>query len=116
MELEPDYKRFSCKCYPFPRINTDTFRKELQRLVKIVVLTLVQHSQYCTPVFIIYNKEGNARFVTGYRRLNQRLVRKFYPLPRIGKRMHHLEGFQYATALDINMGYYTVRIWPACQA
>ena len=29
--------------------------------------------------------------------------------------MNQLEGFQYATALDINMGYYTTRISPAIQ-
>ena len=29
--------------------------------------------------------------------------------------MQHLERFQYATALDINMGYYTIRIFPAIQ-
>ena len=29
--------------------------------------------------------------------------------------MQQLEGFQYATALDINMGCYTIRISPASQ-
>ena len=29
--------------------------------------------------------------------------------------MQQLEGFQYATSLDLNMGYYTVRISPATQ-
>ena len=29
--------------------------------------------------------------------------------------MQQLEGFQYATALYINMGYYTIRISPASQ-
>ena len=29
--------------------------------------------------------------------------------------MQKLEGFQYATELDINIGYYTIRISPASQ-
>ena len=29
--------------------------------------------------------------------------------------MQNLEGFQYATALDINMGYYTISIFPDIQ-
>ena len=29
--------------------------------------------------------------------------------------MQHLEGFQYATTLDLNMGYYTIRMFPASQ-
>ena len=79
------------------------------------MLTPVKKSQYGTPVFIIPKKEGTLRFITDYRRLNQQLVRKPYPLPIIGDTMRQLEGFQYTTALDLNMGYYTMRIYPARQ-
>ena len=43
------------------------------------------------------------------------MVREPYPLPRLGKTIHHMEGFQYETALDINMLYYTIRIFPYIQ-
>ena len=33
----------------------------------------------------------------------------------MGETMQQLEGFQYTTALDINMGYYTIRLYPASQ-
>ena len=55
------------------------------------------------------------RFITVYCRLNKKLVRKPYPLPRIVETMQELEGFQYETALDLNMVYYTIRISPASQ-
>ena len=48
--------------------------------------------------------------MTYYLRLNQKLVRNPHPLPIIGKTMQQLEGFQYSTTLDINMGYYTIRL------
>ena len=47
--------------------------------------------------------------------INQKLVRKPYPSPRICKTMQQLEGFQYATELDLNMGYYNIRPSPANQ-
>ena len=50
-----------------------------------------------------------------YCRLNQKLVRKPYPLPIIRDTKQKFEGFQYATALYLNMGYYTIRIYPASQ-
>ena len=50
------------------------------------------------------------RFITDYCRLNQKLVRNPYPLPIIGETTHQLEGFQYATASDLNMGYYNIRL------
>ena len=73
-------------------INKETFHKEIQRLLKLVVLTLVQHSQYGTPIFIIPKKEGTVRFIIYYLSINHELVEKPYPLPRIGNTIHQLEG------------------------
>ena len=56
IELKTYYKPFNCKHYSIPIMNKDIFHKELQCLVKIGVLTLVQQSQYGTPVFIIPNE------------------------------------------------------------
>ena len=115
IESNPDYKLFNCKYYKLPIINKENFLKELQRLVKIGVLTPVQQSQCDTPVFIIPNKDGTVRFITDYRRLNQKIVRNPYPLPRIGETMEHLEGFQYTTTLDLKMINYTIWLSPASQ-
>ena len=55
------------------------------------------------------------RFITDYCRIDQKLVINMYPLPIIGEIMHQLEGFQYAITLYLNMGYYTIRLYPASQ-
>ena len=83
--------------------------------MEIGVLTPLQHSKYGNPIFIIPKKEGTTRFITDYCRINQKLVRKTYPLPRIYKTMQQLEGLQYAIALDLNTGYYNIRLSPASQ-
>ena len=90
LELNQYYKPFNYKYYLVPIINKETFRKELKLLVKIGVLTPVQQSQYGTPIFIISKKEGTVRFIIEYLRLNQKLVRKPYTLPRIGETMQQL--------------------------
>ena len=95
-----------------PEINKEDFHKEIQRLVGIVVLTIVHHSQYGTPVCIIPKKGGTMRFITDYQNINHTIVRKPYPLPRIGDTMQKLELFYFATALDRNMRYYTIYILP----
>ena len=61
-------------------------------------------------MFIIPKKVGTVKFITDYHRLNQKLVRNPYPLPIIGETIKQLEGFQYTTALDLNMGYYTIML------
>ena len=38
-----------------------------------------------------------------------------YPLPRMSKRTQNIEGFQYVTSLDVNMGYCNIRILSAIQ-
>ena len=83
----------------------DTFRKEIQSLVEIGVLTSVQKLQYGAPIIIIPKNEGTVRFITDYQNLKQKIFRHLYPLPRIGETMQKLEGLQYATELDVNMGY-----------
>ena len=50
-----------------------------------------------------------------YHKINQQLVGNTYPLPRIGKTMRQLEGFQYATTLYLNVGYYNIRLYTTSQ-
>ena len=66
-------------------MNNNNFYKELQLLVKMGVLNPVQQYQYSTTVFITPNKEGTVRLITDYHKFKHQLVRKLYPLPRIGE-------------------------------
>ncbi len=52
------------------------------------------------------------RTISDFRELNKHIVRKAYPIPKISTILQELEGFTYATALDLNMGYYTIRLDP----
>ena len=108
IELKEGAKPVNARWYPVPRINKETFRKELMRLVKIGVLEEVYESPWGTPVFIIPKSNGTVRFLTNFRKVNGQIVRKPYPLPRIADTLQQLEGFKYASAIDLNMGYYTI--------
>ncbi len=44
--------------------------------------------------------------------INKRLVRNPFPIPKISTVLQEIKGFSYATALDLNMGYYTIRLDP----
>ena len=89
----------------------ETFKTELDRLVKIGVLRKDHESLWSSPSFII-PKPGNktVRFLSDFRKVNQQLVRKPYPIPKIMDIMQTLEGFQFASTLDLNMGYYTLKL------
>jgi hypothetical protein len=69
-------------------------------------------SRWALPTFIIPKKDSAVRTISDFRELNKHIVRKLYPIPKIRTILQELEGFTYATALDLNMGYYTIRLDP----
>jgi hypothetical protein len=50
------------------------------------------------------------RTISDFRELNKRIVRKPYPIPKISTIIQELEGFTYATVLELNLVYYTIRL------
>ena len=111
-ELKRDAKPYHSRAFPIPRKHRETIMKEVKRLVELGVLEWQPTSEWAAPSFIQPKKNGTVRFLTDFRRLNERLVRKPFPLPKISTVLQELEGFTYATALDLNMGYYTIRLDP----
>jgi Reverse transcriptase (RNA-dependent DNA polymerase) len=74
------------------------------------------NSEWAAPTFIVPKKEGTVRFVTDFRQLNRALKRKPFPIPNIQDILQKIGGFTYATALDLNMGYYNIRLDPNAAA
>ena len=62
------------------------------------------------PTFTQLNKTGDIRILTGFRKLNERIERKPFPLLRIGEAIQKLENFKSATALDLSQGFYSIPI------
>ncbi len=50
--------------------------------------------------------------MSDFREVNKRLVRKPFPIPKISTVLQELEGFTFATSLDLNMGYYNISLDP----
>jgi hypothetical protein len=81
--------------------------------VEIGVLKKVNRLEWAAPLFIIPKKNGTARFINDFRELNKRIKQKPYlRIPNIQDMVLNLEGFQYATSLDLNMGYYHIELCP----
>ena len=69
-------------------------------------------SKLAAPTFIIPKKNNTVKFILDFRELNKQIKRKLYPIPEIQDLILKLEGFQYATFLDLNMGYFHVKLDP----
>jgi hypothetical protein len=57
-------------------------------------------------------EKWNRTFLSYFWEVNKRIVRTPFPIPKISTALQELEGFSYATALNLNMGYYTIRLDP----
>ena len=85
---------------------------EIKRLCEIDVVEWQPASEWVAPLFIQPKKNNTVCFLTDFREVNKRLVRKPFLLPKIITVLQELEGFMCATSLDLNMGYYTIRLDP----
>ena len=114
-QLKPGATPYHGRAYPIPKIHEETLKKEIQRLIELGVLERCGASEWASPSFIIPKPNGTVRFLTDMRQVNKRIVRRPFPLPKINDMMQKLEGFRFASALDLNMGYYTLRLDPHSQ-
>ena len=96
--------------FPVPKVHKELLLREVARLVKLGVLERQDDSEWASPSFIIPKANHTVRTVSDFREVNKRLVRKPFPLPKITVMLQEIEGFSYATSLDLNMGYYTIRL------
>ena len=111
---KPDAKPYHGRPFLVPQVHQDTIKNEEERLVEIGVLKPIQESEWVFLSFIIptklkaRGKPGTVWFLSDLREKNKRVAKKPYPPPKISTILQELEGFQYATALDLNMGHYTL--------
>jgi hypothetical protein len=54
-------------------------------------------------------KNGTISIVSDFRKLNSLLQHHPFPKPEIGDMIRSMGGFTFATALDLNIGYYHIK-------
>ena len=106
LDLHSNAIPFHAKAYAVPHIHETIFKKELQRLVEIEVLERCGASEWAAGTFIIPKKDGRVRWITDFRILNNNIIRRKYPLPRIQDILTKRSGYKYFTKIDISMQYY----------
>ena len=84
LELKPGATPYHGKPYPVTVHSRDKFKKELKCLISLGILEKDSNSPWAAPSFAIPKKNPNeVRFLTDFRQLNPRIVRKPFPLPKI---------------------------------
>ncbi len=107
--MKEDTTPYHGRPYPILQTHKATLMKEIDRLCSIGVLEWQPSSRWASPTFIIPKKDGTVHTISDFRELNKWIVRKPYPIPKISTTLQEMEGFSYASSLDLNMGYYLTR-------
>jgi hypothetical protein len=106
LELKPNSKHFCARAYKIPQTIIDIARKEVEELCHIGVLKANVYSELGAPCLFRAKKNGGVRFLTDLRQLNECLIRKPVHLPLIDEIIWKIQGFTFATCLDLNRDHY----------
>lgn len=108
LELKEGARPYHAKAFSIPKAYEATTKKEVSRFENLGIWKRVMESPWTAGTFIQPKKTGDVRVLTDFRKLNEYLVRRPHPLPKISDLLQKLEGFKWATAIDLSMGYYHI--------
>ena len=69
-----------------------------------------EEREWASPAFGVPKKNGEIRLVIDFRYLNHCLIRREYPLPTIEEMFSEIRGFEFASVVDLSMGYLSLRV------
>lgn len=103
IEVDPNAKPVARRPYPVADNQYETYKKELDHLVELGVLSVAGESEWQLPSFIVPKKDGRVRWISDLRELNKVIRRKIYPLPIIADVLRRRKGYKFFTKLDLSM-------------
>ena len=109
---DPNSTPVHSKPYPVPHSQEQKLKEEIERLCQQGVMRKINRSEWAAPMFTISKPDGSIRSLADLRGLNELIKRHPFPIPKIQDLLQKLEGFMWATSLDLNMGYYHIELTP----
>jgi hypothetical protein len=106
INLVPGARPKNSQPYAIPCIHLAAFKKELDHLVQIGVLSPQGASEWGSPTFVTPKKDNSVCWVSNLQELNKVVLCKQYPLPIIGDILRKQTGYAFFSKLEISMQYY----------
>ena len=113
IEFKSDVDCTPIRCAEYPHNIRDVgeIERQLRLMIKKGLITR-SNSPWRFPTFIVPKKNGEARIVFDYRRLNAITKRMSYSLPSINQLMSQFKDKNWISTIDIKSGYWHIPIRP----
>ena len=100
---------------PYRRIPPQLFEEVRNHLNDLLKKGVIQESEsaYAAPIVLVRKKTGELRICNDYRKLNKKVVRDAFPLPRIEESLEAMAGAKIFSALDLASVYNQIQVEPA---
>lgn len=99
---------------PYRRIPAPQWQEVKDHLKELMRKGIIKKStsQYASPIVLVRKKGGALRICVDYRKLNLKVPREVFPLPRIDETLEALQGANYFSTLDLASVYNKVAVAP----
>lgn len=106
-EAKPTYRA------PY-RLSPAETREVEKQIAELLLLGCIEPSSspYGAPIVFVPKPDGSLRMCIDYRLLNSITVKNKFPLPRVDQLLDQLQGAKVFSSLDLQSGYYQIRINP----
>jgi hypothetical protein len=109
IELEPGAKPPFLPIYHLSPRELEEVKEQLTMLIEAGFIQ-PSKSPFGAPIIFVPKKNGKLRMCVDFRALNALTVKNRYPLPRIDELLDRLQGSSIYTKLDLQSGYWQIRI------
>jgi hypothetical protein len=109
IKLEPGVEPPFQSIYHLSPAELNEVKRQLTELLEAGFIQ-PSKSPYGAPIIFVPKPGGKLRMCVDYRALNSRTVKNRYPLPRIDEMLDRLEGASVFSKLDLQSGYWQIRI------
>ena len=97
------------KQYPLPRAAREAMDERVEEFLEAGVIR-PSRSQYLNPVWMVGKKDGSWRLCIDFRKLNEKIPKDSFPLPRIEEIVEEFRDAQWMTCNDMFWGFYHIKI------
>lgn len=94
---------------PIPMMNK--LKAEIDRLLSLKIIEpMLEVTDWVAPIVVVQKNDKEIRLCVDYTRLNEYVKRPYYPILKIESTLANLKGARYFSKIDINKGFYQIRL------